>query len=107
MIRQRTPTESRISDGMNCESSLLQIDEGTRHCTDLDEPLDCRRVSSPVAALLQRSIVIGMPNQKDGMRPITLQKSCFKLVEAALCQHWDKVIRSRFGITPDGDREHS
>ena len=76
---------------------LLQIDEGLDTAQAWVNLRTDRKVSSPVAALWQRSIFIGVPKPKDGMRPITLQENCFKLVEAALSQHWDKVIRRVLG----------
>ena len=54
-------------------------------------------MSSPVAALWQRSTVIGLPKPESGITPITPQESCTKLVEADLCQHRDKAIRRALG----------
>ena len=54
-------------------------------------------MSSPVAALWQRSTVIGLLKPESGITPITPQESCTKLVEADLCQHRDKAIRRALG----------
>ena len=76
---------------------LLQTDDGLDTALAWVNLWTGGKVSSPVAALWQRSTVIGLPKPRGGIRPITLQESCTKLVEAALCQHWDKAIRRALG----------
>ena len=57
--------QDRAAGGNGLWIDLLQIEEGLDISTGLGEPLyQVDRVPSPVAALWQRSTVIGLPNTK-------------------------------------------
>ena len=56
--------------------------------------------------LWQRSAVTGLPKPNGGTTPITRQESCTKIVELALCKHWEKHLQRALGPHQLG-AEHS
>ena len=67
---------------------------GLGHSKPLDQGEKCR---APSLRHGSRVLSSDCRNQKANIRPIALHESCTKLVEASLCQHWDKAIRRALG----------